>query len=51
MNLQKERSNTDQFRTMFSIVKRGIPKNFRFKIWFQLLGCERLLAEIKGQIN
>ena len=51
MNLQKEQAHTDQFRTMFSIVKRGIPKNFRFKIWFQMLNCEKLLKDLKKKLK
>ena len=36
---------------MFSIVKRGIPKKFRFKIWFQMLNCDKILTALKGKIK
>ena len=51
MNLEQDQANTEQFRTMFSIVKRGIPKKFRFKIWFQMLNCDKILTALKAKIK
>lgn len=49
INLQNPEN--ELFATMYSLVKRGIPKHFRFKLWFNLLNCSTLLTNLRERLN